>query len=77
MKKTLPIIVTAGKDGEDSNYLVEDTVEEEVEDNDDTPKKKKDQTNWGKESNCGKLEKAVNDYLDKTGNTRSYIGGEI
>lgn len=64
----------AGEDVEDGVNPVEDAggeeEEEEFEDDDVddvAPKKKKCRINWGKEPHHSKLQKAIDDYLNKTG----------
>ena len=68
-------IAAAGKAAKGGDDFVD--VAEAVKDDDNAPKKKRGRTNWGKEPHRGELEKAIGDYLNKTGNALDSNGEEI
>ena len=75
LRKSPPEIAAAGKAAKGGDDSVD--VAEAVKDDDNAPKKKMGRTNWGKEPHRGELKKAIDDYLNKTGNALDSNGEEI
>ena len=83
MRKSPPEIAAANNDGNDGvGPVVEDGDEEEEDDDVDgedagAPKKKRSRINWGAPPHRAKMETAINDWFQKTGDAVDSNGEAI